>query len=283
MQKITKLFLGIALFLQAFSVMALEDEKELARASLNALKVNHFAKYIAAPFENDTNFGYGPYNNSQNILNFKPVIPFHLTPSYDLIIRTIVPLYERTATLNQQNVIDGHYINGWGDINPTFFISPARFKTVIWGLGPTISLPLSSNAKYIGTGKWSVGPELAVTVMPGNWMLGFLTNNLWSIAGDPHNPAVNQFLFQYLVSYVFDKGWYLSTNPAITANWKDPDNQQWIVPFGLGGGRAFHWGSQSVSLSTHAYYNAIRPTGVGPNWQLQVELEWLLLASKHNG
>lgn len=265
--------LGLLASLNAF---ALENETELARASLSYLKTNHFAKYLSLPFENDINFGYGPYNNKQSILNFKPVIPFHLTTSYDLILRTIAPLYERTATADTKGVINGRYINGWGDINPTFFISPAKYETVIYGMGPTFYLPTASNNKYIGSGKWSAGPEFALVAMPGNWVLGFLANNIWSFAGDANRPAVNQFFLQYQISYTLnDKGWYINTNPSVTANWKKPGNQQWVVPFGLGGGRAFNWGTQPINLSAHAYYNAIRPAGVGPDWQLQLELELL--------
>ncbi len=270
-----KLLLGIVLFLRTISVFAMEDELEFARASLSPFKINHFAEHIAAPFENDYNVGYGPKNNGQNILNFKPVVPFRMTSSYDLIIRTIAPLYERTPTNNAQNIIDGHYINGWGDMNPTFFISPAGFQNLIWGVGPTVYIPTASNNVYIGSGKWSVGPEFAAIVMPGPWIFSILMNNVWSIAGDANRPAVNQFFFQYQIAYTFNKGWFISTNPSITANWKSRGDQQWLVPFGIGGGKSIKWGGQPVTLSVHAYYNVIRPSGVGPNWQLQLEAEWL--------
>jgi hypothetical protein len=105
-----------------------------------------------------------------------------------------------------------------------------------------------------------------------NWIVGFLTDNLWSIAGDEQRPTVNTFQFQYLVSYVFDEGWYLSTNPSLTANWRAPANQQWIVPFGIGVGRVVKVGSESINLAVYSYYNAIRPAKLGPNWQVQLQI-----------
>ncbi len=275
MNKIIKLFMLTVFCLQSLTAAAMENENELAKASNNFLKLNHYAEYIAAPIENDINFGYGPYNNKQNILNFKPVIPFHISSSYDLIVRTIAPIFERTATPNQQNIIDGNYINGWGDINPTFFISPTHFNIITWGVGPTFFLPTSTNSKYIGSGKWSIGPELGMVAITEKWMFGFLTYNAWSVAGETNRPTVNLFSFQYLISYIFDKGWFITSNPTITANWKSHGNQQWTVPFGLGGGRSFNWNKQAISLSTFAYYNAIRPSSVGPAWQWQLELEFL--------
>ena len=270
-----QLLFFIILLMACKNIFADENEQEAAKAALNGLKVNHFAEHIAVPFEEYFNFDYGA-NNTQTIYYLKPVVPFRLTPDYDLIVRTIAPVYERTPTYNAQNILYRGYINGWGDLNPTFFIAPAKFNLFTIGLGPSISIPTSTNNIYIGTGKWSIGPELAVYSFPGNWVLGFLTYNLWSIAGDAQRPSVNTFEFQYLASYVFEKGWYLSTNPTITANWKSPGNQQWVVPFGVGAGRAINWDHETINVGLFGYYNAIRPAQVGPNWQLQLQIEFLL-------
>jgi len=260
--------------LHSIFALAEENEKEYAKASLNGLKINRYAEHVSLPLEMYFNFNYGE-NKTQSIFYFKPVVPFRITNNVDLIIRTIAPIYERTPTRNGQNVLGGHYINGWGDLNPTFFITPAKFNHYVIGLGPTISIPTSTNSQYIGTGKWSIGPELALYYMSEDWVVGFLTDNMWSVAGDAQRPSVNTFQFQYLISYVFDKGWYVATNPSITANWKSPGNQQWIVPFGIGGGRTIKFYQQPLNLAMYAYYNAIRPAKVGPNWQIELEIEWL--------
>lgn len=276
MRKYFRILLLILLLTHFFDAIASEDEQDIAKASLNGFKTNKYAKHIAIPFQEYLNFDYGQ-NNNQSILYFKPVVPFHITPDYDLIIRTIMPLYEHTPTDNATHVLAGHYINGWGDINPTFFISPNKVDSLIIGFGPTFSIPTATNNQYIGTGKLSVGPELGMYYMPSNWVLGFLTNNMWSVAGNAQKPAVSAFEFEYLISYVFEHGWYVASNPSITANWKGPGNQ-WIVPFGLGIGRVIKWGSQPINVGISSYYNAIRPTGLGPNWQLQLQIEWLFNA-----
>lgn len=264
----------VILLFQSAWIYAGEDENELAKASLNGLKVNRYAQHIAVPFQEYFNFDYGR-NSTQSILYFKPVVPFRISSNFDLIVRTIAPLYEHTPVLNAHNVGDGRYINGWGDINPTFFITPSRFKSIIVGFGPTISIPTATNKQYTGTGKWSLGPELALYYMEKSWVIGFLTNNLWSVAGDAQRPSVNTFEFEYLVSYVFDKGWYINTNPTITANWKSPAKQQWTVPFGLGMGRVIKWGQQPINIGIAGNYNVIRPDTSGPVWQLQLQIEWL--------
>lgn len=51
-----------------------EDETaELARAVQNPV-----ASLISVPFQNNTNFDFGPREKTQNVLNIQPVIPFSL-------------------------------------------------------------------------------------------------------------------------------------------------------------------------------------------------------------
>ena len=79
-------------------------------------------------------------------------------------------------------------------------------------------------------------------------MLGFLTQNVWSVAGDSDAPDVNQFLFQYFVNYNLDDGWYLSSTPTLTADWEADSDDRWTIPFGGGAGRLFRVGAQPIDL-----------------------------------
>jgi hypothetical protein len=117
-----------------------------------------------------------------------------------------------------------------GDLNPSFFLSPKKSK-VTWGVGPTFILPTATNTKYLGQGKLSMGPSVVVLVQPSHWTMGFLANNVWSVAGqsnfnsagEVNKPPVNQFLLQWFVNYNLKKGWYLKTAPIVTANWRATD------------------------------------------------------------
>src|SRR5215831_5974824 len=53
---------------------------------------NPVANLISVPLQDNTNFGVGPYNGTQNVLNIQPVIPVHLTPNWNLINRVILPV-----------------------------------------------------------------------------------------------------------------------------------------------------------------------------------------------
>ena len=258
-----KLFLALTIALN-FSGFAVADEQEdLAKQTQNPV-----ADLISVPFQNNTNFNLGPKDRTQNILNIQPVIPINLTDKWNLITRTIAPIiYQPDVTSNS----GGEF--GLGDINTTLFLSPANAGKVVWGVGPILSLPTATD-KTLGTDKWSAGPSAVLLAMPSNWVIGFLVNNLWSFAGDNDRQDVNQFLFQYFVNYNFQGGWYLTSAPINTANWKADDGNKWTVPIGGGGGKVFRIGPQPLNLQTQVFYNVEKPD-LGPEWSLRVQLQFL--------
>ena len=96
---------------------------------------NPVASLISVPFQNNTNFPLGTASRVQDVLNIQPVVPINLTKDWNLITRWIMPvLYQPVPNAAE----GGDY--GIGDLNPTFFMSPANSGKVIWGLGPTLLL-----------------------------------------------------------------------------------------------------------------------------------------------
>ena len=126
---------------------ARDDTQELAKQSQNPI-----ANLISVPFQNNTNFNFGPRERTQNILNFQPVIPFKLSEDWNLITRTIVPIVHQPS-LAKGETSD----NGLGDVNPTLFFATSVAKDVLVGFGPTFTLPTSSQ-DTLGARKWSAGP-----------------------------------------------------------------------------------------------------------------------------
>jgi hypothetical protein len=83
---------------------------------------------------------------------------------------------------------------------------------------------------------------------------------------------VNSFMLQYFINRNYEKGWYLTSSPIITANWQLPSDERWIVPFGGGIGRVFKMGDQPVNVQVQNFYNAIHPkTLPHPQWQFRVD------------
>jgi hypothetical protein len=87
---------------------------------------------------------------------------------------------------------------------------------------------------------------------------------------------VNQFLAQYFINYNLQKGWYITSQPIITADWKAAGRDQWTVPFGLGAGKIFKIGKLPFNGNVSAFYNVVRPT-IGPDWSMRGQIALLLL------
>ena len=71
---------------------------------------------------------------------------------------------------------------GLGDINQTNYFSPSKPGGLIWGIGPTFTLPTASD-RLLGRGKWSMVPAAVALSIQGPWVFGALTSNQWSFAG----------------------------------------------------------------------------------------------------
>jgi len=223
---------------------------------------------ISFPIQNNTNFGIGPYSRDQDVLNFQPVIPLHLTAKWNLITRTILPVVWQP---NPSQPSQGWY--GLGDLNPSLFFSPAKPGKLIWGVGPALVFP-TATANELGQGKVSAGPGVVVLTTPGHWVIGALANNVWSFAGTGSRPPVNQFLLQYFINYNMKKGWYVTTAPIITADWRASSGNQLTLPFGGGFGRIMKIGFQPTNLQLQFFGNAKYPTGSSP-WGMRFQIALL--------
>jgi hypothetical protein len=251
------------------------DTDALAKATQNPV-----ASLISVPFQNNTNFAIGTYNRTQDVLNIQPVIPSKLGPHWMLISRIIQPIVWQPYSTQTTG---GEF--GFGDMSPTFFLSPAKPGKLIWGVGPAWAFPTATN-QLLGQGKVSIGPSVVVLVQPGHWTLGALTNNVWSFAGSGSRPEVNQFLLQYFVTYNLKKGWNVSSSPILTANWNNKapldaanggdttSGGRWTVPVGGGVGRITRLGFQPVNMALNFYGNVVHPSGAS-SWGMRFQIALL--------
>jgi hypothetical protein len=246
-----------------------QDTRQAGAEQLAKAAQNPVADMMSFPFQDNIGLGYGPGNGqTQNVLNFQPVIPLHVTEDWNVITRTILPI------VTQPSFTGGAATTGLGDLTFTAFLSPAKPGAVIWGVGPVASFPTATSPFTGSQSTWGLGPSAVVLAMPGQWVLGVLVNQVWSVAG----ASVSQMLIQYFVNYNFEGGWYLTSSPILTADWNAASGQKWVVPFGAGGGKIFRIGKLPFNGNVGAYYNAVRPD-IGPEWTVRVQLALLLPTS----
>ena len=240
------------------------DESALAKTSQNPV-----GDLISLPFQSNNLFNIGENDRTRSILNIQPVIPVEAGP-LNIINRVIFPL------LYQPDISEpsgGTF--GTSDTSYTAFLTPRKPGKLIWGAGPVVLFPTASDDR-LGTGKWGLGPSAVALTMRGPWVIGALFNQLWSVAGDDDRADISSFLLQYFINYNLAGGWFITSAPIVTANWKADDGNTWIVPFGGGFGRVFRVGSQAMNFNTQVFYNAVRPdTAPSANLEWRIQLNFL--------
>lgn len=259
------LLTALAIVRMASNAKAQDSQIQTNSAELAKKTQNPVADIISVPFENYFYFNAGPNHATIYDLNIKPVVPFHLNEDWNLITRTIIPV------INEPSL--SHSAFGLGDINPSFFLSPAKSSGFIWGVGPTFTIPTATDS-LLGSGKFSMGPTAVALAIQGPWLYGALVYNQWSVTGWSKT-AVNNMLIEPFANYNFGKGWHLSTAPLITANWEAVAGQRWTVPVGGGIGKLVWLGKLPADILVQAYDNVEHPR-YAPDWSLRFQITFLL-------
>jgi hypothetical protein len=244
------------------------SDEDLAKQTQNPI-----ADLISLPFQNNTSFGLGREDRTQNVLNIQPVIPVQLNEDWNLINRTILPLVYQPDVRSSSG---GKF--GVGDIDHTSWLSPTTSGGFVWGIGPAFLLPTSTQ-KELGTEKFSLGPSFVGLIMEGPWVAGALAKHFWSVAGHSGRSHVNLSIVQPFVNYNLDAGWYLVSSPILQGDWSADGGDELLVPLGGGVGRVFRIGEQPINTSIQAFGNAVRPSG-GSEWSLRFQIQLLFPKGK---
>ncbi len=262
---------GVTVLLVAVSVgWAAEPDGAADAHALAKASQNPVADLVSVPLQLNTNFGVGPDDRQQVVLNVQPVVPIKVAANWNVILRFITPFItqpiEPTGT-----------VFGLGDVNPSLFLSPSRSERLVWGAGVTALVPTATDP-VLGREKLGLGPTGVALASTGPWVVGALANNIWSVDGADHRDDVNQLLVQGFVNYNFSHGWAVVTAPIVTADWERDVDRRWVVPVGGGITKIAPILSVPTSLGVQYYYNVVTPED-GPTWQLRLQCSFLFPAS----
>jgi len=236
--------------------------RDLAKEALNT-----FATSIKVPIESVTGFRLGPHRNTGESVNVEPLIPFEVTPAWNVIVQPFVAM----TSLPSPDAT-----TGFDDVQMSVFLTPTRTGTWAGGLGPIVELPTASDDQ-LGTGKWSGGPTGAVFYSNGPWLNGVLASHLASFAGSRHRVDVAVTSIEPQVSYTWDSGWSLQSSPTISYDWTA---DAWTLPLGIDVGKTFSVGTQAMSLMVGAYDLAKRQAG-DPDSFVRVQVTFLFPSGEH--
>ena len=269
----TENFLAVVLAVCAVCAPAAAAERAAAvpaDASVELAKKlqNPIAALISVPVKLDLDTGIGPAEADRSTYVVQPVVPISLNPEWNLISRTIIPVYIEA----ESPVAGGGDTSGMGDVLQSFFFSP-KAPTAdgwIWGAGPVLSVPTASK-DALGTEKWGAGPTAVVLKQVNGWTYGALANHVWSFAGDDRRADVSVTFLQPFLSYTTKTRTSIGLNTESTYDWK---SSEWTVPLNLTVSQLLKIGQQPVSFLL-GYRNYVDAPPGGPDWGIRFQVTFL--------
>ncbi len=259
--------LSASAFAQQASTPASSPTSAMTDQELAVSVHNPFEDFVKVPVQSTTGFQLGRDHKVGDAVNIEPLLPISLNADWDLFARPSLTV-AYAPTPNEQS--------GLTDLQTSFFLSPAKETTWIWGAGPIFQFPTASSSE-LGSGHWSAGPTAALVYSKGPWLNALLAYHMMSFAGTRERGSVNQTYIEPQISYNFESGWYVDCDPQMTYDWTADTANAWLIPMGADIGKAFNIGSQSLSLQVGAYDLLKRPDG-NPQWIMRASVTLLFPA-----
>jgi hypothetical protein len=222
---------------------------------------NPIANMVSIPI----NYNLSTNDNNTNVVNFQPVIPIDLSEKWLLITRTIVPFMNVPTQTG--------YKNGVGNVTFLGALTPAKQGDFTWGAGPAFMLP--TGVVGLGYEKFSIGPSVIALKQTSGFTYGLLLQNFFSVAGPSDVEDVNYLYTQVILSKNLKNGWYVYSNPNITADWNASSGHQWTIPLGAGAGKLItHNRYLPINLKAGVFKYVAHPTDA--DWLIQVQATFIL-------
>ena len=222
---------------------------------------NPVAALISVPFQSNFEWGAGPQSKGfKYLLNFQPVIPISISENWNVISRTILPVIE------QDDVVPNSSQAGLGDTLQSLFLSPQApgVGGIIWGLGPAIQLPTSTE-DYLGTQKFAIGPTAVALRQHSGWTYGMLMNHLVSFGGTHSTEDVNATYFQPFLSFTTKTYTTFALNTESTYDW---EASKWTVPLNLMVSQLLKLGGQPMQFQLGPKLYVAGPTSAS-DWGIR--------------
>lgn len=252
-----------ALTLATSLTAAAQDAGADSGADLAKKLSNPVAAMISVPFQLNYNQGFAGGDGEQWTLNVQPVIPISISPDWNVISRTIVPI------VGQTDAIPGKGSQfGLGNTTQSFFFSPKEPTKggIVWGVGPVVVIPTATDD--ISAPQWGVGITGVVLRQNKGWTVGALANQVWSVSGNSEYGKKSNAFLQPFVSYTTPNATSFTLNTESTYNW---EAEEWSVPINATVGQVIKIGERPVQLSGGVRYYAKAAENGPDGWGLRMQ------------
>ncbi len=142
-----------------------------------------------------------------------------------------------------------------------------------YGLGPVFVFPTETEDR-LGSGKWQIGPTVGAILGARKWQLAIIILNPISFAGKSNRPDVNRLIWQPIVSYFLEEGWYLGLQGTPkSVNWEN--DAALTFPVSARIGKVFKLRKRYINLFVEPEYTAVHEEEPVPEWSIQLGFNFL--------
>lgn len=204
----------------------------------------------------------GASDESNYTLLFQPALPFALENGDKLIWRPAIPLILDQPVFDPVRQDFGSE-DGLGDIGFDLAYAQTSESGVLTAVGFFTTLPTASSS-LLGSGRWSIGPEVLVGKISEKYVIGAFPNHQWDVAGWGDG-SVNLTTMQLFGTWLPGGGWNVGSSPIMSYDWI---NEQWTVPLNLTVGKTMILGGKPWKLSAEVNYYVEKPDTFGAEWMV---------------
>jgi hypothetical protein len=238
------------------AAMAQEASNPFAASWLMQIQQNN--NWVEMPF--------GQEKRMQRNLQFQPLV--RLTESSMLIVRPVLTMVNSLPTFDENG--RGDRTTGFGDTVLGFAIPRPFFGgKLMVGAGPTFIFPTASE-RELGQDTWQVGPDLGAVLQLRNVIAYAFAQQWFKVGGDGRN--TNQMSTVFSVTRVFPSGWTIGTQPTLSVDWEAREGERVTFPIGAQVGKMCKCGGTPTLMQLQFQYYAVRPSGAGPKWNVQLQV-----------
>jgi hypothetical protein len=201
-------------------------------------------------------------DQSSYMMLFQPVFPFPLENGDKIIWRPALPLLV-DQPIFEPGKLDFDGESGMGDIGFDLAYAHTSSDGILTAVGLFTTLPTATSSE-LGSGKWSIGPEVLIGKLDKDYVLGILPNHQWDVAGWG-DQSVNLTTAQVFATYLPGGGWNVGTAPIINYDWS---SDQWTLPINLTVGKSVIMGGRPWKLAVEINYYVEKADAIGPEWMI---------------
>ena len=247
------------------------DQRESA-AALAQEATNPFSRSWLLQIQQNNSWTELPLdrgNRMRSNLQFQPLMSVPLTEQWGMYVRPVVTMVNSLPHLDQNGQRDR--TAGFGDtvLGVALAHRPLFGGRLVVGAGPTFIFPTASK-RELGQDTWQAGPDVGATLLGKNFIAYAFVQQWFKAGGDGRD--TNQMNGVFNFTYTFTNGWTLGSQPNLSVDWNARGDDGVAFSIGPQIGKMCKCGGAPTLLQVQVEYYAVRPSGAGPKWNIQLQV-----------